>query len=427
MRRFRDLLCSLIYCVEIQVSSPGAGMHGVSDLCKSSSSSVVQYDDDDMDPISESLLSSGTRRQAMLTSDTLTGTSDSRGNKSSGDQNISQSNMLIKTRLMFSANDNHSTTQDSVEVDRTQDSVEVEWMRCKMPETEATPLRGSVRFQYPMEDEEDGGAETGAGDMEGRRSRLREVDATPLRSTIRFQYPIEEEGEEDGGAETGAGDMEGRRSRLREVWFQHPESAIDEAGQDVMGVEPDREALEISVKPMIEPRGYTPISKVVSRRYPINSRVKREEPTSITNAVAGPSFHDFSTAESEKDLGVRMPLQHLAAGSQGMSPTLRCLSSPRRGGEMVSLQSKQEREGKENCHLAKPNSDGSSGRGSEYATREMPISDLRPPTNDTPLKFYELSLPASRQVTPPKRLVRLVCMSLVLVCKRGTCARDSGV
>ena len=386
MRRFRDLLCSLIYCVEIQVSSPGAGMHGVSDLCKSSSSSVVQYDDDDMDPISESLLSSGTRRQAMLTSDTLTGTSDSRGNKSSGDQNISQSNMLIKTRLMFSANDNHSTTQDSVEVDRTQDSVEVEWMRCKMPETEATPLRGSVRFQYPMEDEE------------------------------------------DGGAETGAGDMEGRRSRLREVWFQHPESAIDEAGQDVMGVEPDREALEISVKPMIEPRGYTPISKVVSRRYPINSRVKREEPTSITNAVAGPSFHDFSTAESEKDLGVRMPLQHLAAGSQGMSPTLRCLSSPRRGGEMVSLQSKQEREGKENwSHLAKPNSDGSSGRGSEYATREMPISDLRPPTNDTPLKFYELSLPASRQVTPPKRLVRLVCMSLVLVCKRGTCARDSGV
>jgi hypothetical protein len=53
-----------------------------------------------------------------------------------------------------------------------------------------------------MEDEEDGGAETGAGDMEGRRSRLREVDATPLRSTIRFQYPVEEEGEEDGGAET---------------------------------------------------------------------------------------------------------------------------------------------------------------------------------------------------------------------------------
>ena len=406
MRRFRDLLCSLIYCLEIQVSSPGAGMNGVSDFYKSSASSVVQYDDDDMDPISESLLSSGTRRQAMLTSDTLTGTSDSRGNKSSGDQNISQSNMLIKTRLMFSANDNHSTTQDSVEVDRTQDSVEVEWMRCKMPETEATPLRGSVRFQYPMEDEEDGGAETGAGDMEGRRSRLREVDATPLRSTIRFQYPIEEEGEEDGGAETGAGDIEGRRSRLREIWFQYPEVAIDEAGQDVMGVEPVREALEISNKPMIEPRGYTPLSKVVSRRYPINSRVKREESTPIAMPVGGPSFHDFSSAEAERDLGVRIPLQHLAVGSQEMSPTPRCLSSPP-GGEMVSLQSKQEREGKENwIHLAKPNSDGPRGRGPEHATREMPMSDLRPPTNDTPLKFYELSLPASRKVIPPKRLVR---------------------
>jgi hypothetical protein len=531
MRRFRDLLCSLIYCVEIQVSSPGGGMNGVSDLYKSSASSVVQYDDDDMDPISESLLSSGTRRQAMLTSDTLTGTSDSRGNKSSGDEISSQSNMLIKTRLMFSANDNDSTangieprsihavptplksrvaaqySSDREAVGpilfplpatqlrpmvRTQDSVEVEWMRCKMPETEATPLRGSVRFQYPIEEEgeedggaeigagdiegrrsrlrevdatplrstirfqypieeegeedggaeigagdiegrrsrlrevdatplrstirfqypieeegeEDGGAEIGAGDIEGRRSRLREVDATPLRSTIRFQYPIEEEGEEDGGAEIGAGDIEGRRSRLREVWFQYPEAGIDEAEQDVMGVEPDREALEISVKPMIEPRGYTPLSKVVSRRYPINSRVKREESTPIAMPVGGPSFHDLSSAEAERYLGVRLPLQHWAVGSQEMSPTPRCLSSSR-GGEMVTLQSKQEREGKENwIHLAKPNSNGSRGQGPEQATREMPFSDLRPPTNDTPLKFYELSLPASRKVIPPKRLVR---------------------
>ena len=445
MRRFRDLLCSLIYCLEIQVSSPGAGMNGVSDFYKSSASSVVQYDDDDMDPISESLLSSGTKRQAMLTPDTLTGTSDSRGNKSSGDQISSQSNMLIKTRLMFIANDNDSTangieprsihavptplksrvaaqySSDRQAVGptlfplpatlfrpmvRTQDTVELEWMQCKMPEPEATPLRSSVQFQYPMEDEEDGGAETGAGDIEGRRSRLREVDATPLRSTIRFQYPIEEEGEEDGGAETGAGDIEGRRSRLREIWFQYPEVAIDEAGQDVMGVEPVREALEISNKPMIEPRGYTPLSKVVSRRYPINSRVKREESTPIAMPVGGPSFHDFSSAEAERDLGVRIPLQHLAVGSQEMSPTPRCLSSPP-GGEMVSLQSKQEREGKENwIHLAKPNSDGPRGRGPEHATREMPMSDLRPPTNDTPLKFYELSLPASRKVIPPKRLVR---------------------
>ena len=182
--------------------------------------------------------------------------------------------------------------------------------------------------------------------------------------------------------------------------------AIDEAGQDVMGVEPVREALEISNKPMIEPRGYTPLSKVVSRRYPINSRVKREESTPIAMPVGGPSFHDFSSAEAERDLGVRIPLQHLAVGSQEMSPTPRCLSSPP-GGEMVSLQSKQEREGKENwIHLAKPNSDGPRGRGPEHATREMPMSDLRPPTNDTPLKFYELSLPASRKVIPPKRLVR---------------------
>ena len=305
-------------------------------------------------------------------------------------------------------------------------------MRSTMPEVEATPLRSKIAFQYPAiteacEAEHDGEwarqsgtlrlpVEQESGEVERMRSTMPEVEATPLRSKIAFQYPAITEAYEDagrdGGTEPEIGDVERLRSTLREVAatplrsntrFQYPAiaEAYEEAGQE-------GEALEISVMPLMQPRGYTPLSKAVSRHYPINSRKQIQHDTSTNSALE----------DSERDANVRLPLQE-------RSSSVRCLSSPL--GKEIDLSKAMGEQEKENWgDLKKRCSDGPRGLANDREKREMPASDIGTgqATDDTPLKLYELSLPAAIKALPTRRsMVRSMSVVSFFSMPRRFCAK----
>lgn len=143
--------------------------------------SLAQDNDDDMDPISESLLSSGTRRRVMLSS---TNPFDDDEGSTAEIVDPVQSNDEAPNALK-------SSTAARTEAQYAAGRKAFECVPTPLPDVQATPLRSMIQKQYPAFriPEEDEYSQYGQGreaiDGNGARSTAVDVAPTQLRSTTR--------------------------------------------------------------------------------------------------------------------------------------------------------------------------------------------------------------------------------------------------
>ena len=212
----------------------------------------------------------------------------------------------------------------------------------------------------------------GAHATSSRQQLMEASSATPLRKTLSIQYPlVEEEAFEDaedaiesepaGTVETGEHDVDtgcqssqsrpvqyGQSEKLTEVIYSKeweirnriqrkssfdllntithvsPKRALHiENGGVCSSVEEDSnchkgQAREISIRPVFQPRGYTPLRKAVSRKYPVNTR--RE---ALSALRAKDDLTEFSSSNEVAASVDTTPAAETAAeklGSHSVSP-----------------------------------------------------------------------------------------------------------
>ena len=205
--------------------------------------------DDDMEPLSESLLSSGTHRQRVA-GEPLRNSYNTTSITESNQPGAAGHNDSLKP---------HEHGSEHMLQQLKESKIKATGARFQEPAA-PTPLKTTLRDQYPIStplrrdaiDEDDEGMWDGTGGdiLRSTSARFQEPAApTPLKTTLRDQYPISTSRRGDAIDE----DDEGKESSTE----------IDE--QAVLG-------LEISMAPEFQARGFTPLKRAVSRDYPVNTR-----------------------------------------------------------------------------------------------------------------------------------------------------------
>ena len=257
--------------------------------------------DDDMEPLSESLLSSGTHRQRVA-GEPLRNSYNTTSITESNQPGAAGHNDSLKP---------HEHGSEHMLQQLKESKIKATGARFQEPAA-PTPLKTTLRDQYPIStplrrdaiDEDDEGMWDGTGGdiLRSTSARFQEPAApTPFKTTLRDQYPIatplrgDAIDEDDGGVGAGTGVEEVRRAtgaRFQEpaaptplkttLRDQYPIStsrrgdAIDEDDEGKeSSTEIDEQAvlgLEISMAPEFQARGFTPLKRAVSRDYPVNTR-----------------------------------------------------------------------------------------------------------------------------------------------------------
>jgi hypothetical protein len=199
----------------------------------------------------------------------------------------------------------------------------------------ATPLSQSLSRKYHVEGERWGEGVRGHKGEEQSRAMLEPPSATPLRQSVIRQYPPTAEATDESLSEDGCNLIATERKlafskslRLLQTIAEPelPSSATASplstatstcVEEDMGGFLPEatdsvthpwvceNPYIEISVLPVFEPRGYTPVRKVVDRQYPVNAGLSAQHRESLSDIRQSlrenPADHEGSAGLASTD------------------------------------------------------------------------------------------------------------------------------